>query len=542
MINVEEIYIALLINVLLLFSMGSIFILVPFVSRKWSMLLKIIVGLVSGVIGLMIMSTQFYIVEGFLLDTRSVLVSLVGAFFGFIPMVISVVITSILRISQGGAGTFTGVLVIVTTGLVGYLYGKYRLQTQKKLSPKLVFEFYLFGIVTHLVMMTCFFTLPFDVATFVLGKIFFPVMLLYPVASTFIAMVLFRQKMNVDMARKIDDISKHDYLTGVYNRFYYEKLLKELDNQTSYPLSVIVGDVNGLKIVNDSFGHIEGDHLLVSIVNIIKDSIAENHEVSRWGGDEFVILMPNTTEVEANQVVIDITLKCNQTKLKNNIVPSISLGIATKHDAKSKILHVLKQAEDLMYRNKLSSGKSVRSNLIAILENALLERSLETLNHTQNMETFSLMLSNQLDLSQSEKDELKVIAKLHDIGKIGISDKILLKQGKLTPEEFNIIKKHPEIGYRILVSIEELSHVASGVLYHHEKWDGTGYPQGLKGEEIPLLSRIVTIADSYEVMTNGRVYKGAISKEEAIEELKRCSGTQFDPSLIPIFVDIVSEL
>lgn len=541
MFNFEEIFVELFTNVLLLFSLGSIYILLPFSKKDNRTFLMVIVGVVSGLIGLMIMSTQFNIAEGILLDTRSILVSLVGAFFGAIPLLITVVIASILRIFQGGSGAYTGVLVIVVTGGTGYLFGKYRLNKFVKLTIKHILEFYLFGFVVHLLMLACFYTLPSGGANLVLGKIFLPVMILYPIATVPLAVILFKQKKNVEMSNQIDFISKHDFLTGIHNRFYFEKVIDEFNKEKFYPLSIIMGDVNGLKIINDSLGHDKGDKLLIAISSILESAISENHVLSRWGGDEFILILPNTSHIQANNIMIDITRKCDAELIEGKIKPSISLGLSTKVSDKYSMEEILKQAEDLMYRNKLSAGKSVRSNLISILENALLERSLETITHTHNMEQLSLMVSEDLDLEVKDIDELSLIARLHDIGKIGINDDILLKNGKLTDSEFELIKKHPEIGYRILSSIDELEHIAVGVLHHHERWDGTGYPQGLKGEEIPILSRIVSVADAYEVMTNGRIYKVPISQEDAIKELKRCSGTQFDPTIVKIFVRRILE-
>ncbi|MBC7765344.1 MAG: HD-GYP domain-containing protein [Hyphomonadaceae bacterium] len=182
-------------------------------------------------------------------------------------------------------------------------------------------------------------------------------------------------------------------------------------------------------------------------------------------------------------------------------------------------------------------NKSARSNLVSSLKRALFENSCETEEHAQRMLALANRFSGILGLSENETDELGLLAILHDIGKVGISQSIVSKQGKLTEQEWEEIKKHPEIGYRIAESSAQISHIAELILYHHERFDGTGYPQGLSREQIPRLSRIIAVIDAFDVMTHERPYKKAISHEQAIEELQRCSGTQFDPKIVKIFVE-----
>jgi HD-GYP domain-containing protein (c-di-GMP phosphodiesterase class II) len=190
-----------------------------------------------------------------------------------------------------------------------------------------------------------------------------------------------------------------------------------------------------------------------------------------------------------------------------------------------------------MYRNKLLQSKSVRNEILISLETALHERTQETEAHAQRMNDLAVEFGHYLQLLSSELDRLMILARLHDIGKVGIPDAILSKAGPLSQEEWEIIKKHPEIGYRIAQTSLQLSSVAEDILHHHERWDGTGYPKGLKGEEIPRLAQIIAIVDSYDVMTHERSYKKAMSREEALEEVRRCAGTQFNPRLAARFVD-----
>jgi diguanylate cyclase (GGDEF)-like protein/PAS domain S-box-containing protein len=333
-------------------------------------------------------------------------------------------------------------------------------------------------------------------------------------------------------------ISQHDHLTGLYNRYFFETELHRLDTKRQLPLSIIMGDVNGLKLMNDAFTHQKGDQMLQKISRVLE--IATRHEdvVCRWGGDEFAILLPQTTEAQASIIINRIKQKLQSTSF-HVIQPSLSLGVATKTKEEQPIYSIIKTAEEHMYREKLQEGKSMRNSLITTLESTLYETSSETKEHADNMIDLSRKMAKKLKFNQDQINTITLIARLHDIGKITIKDTILLKEGPLTKEEWDEIKRHPETGSRLVQSIPELNHISEGILSHHERYDGTGYPQGLVGEEIPLFSRIISIVDAYEVMTNGRVYRAALPENDALEELKRCAGTQFDPTLVEVFLDII---
>ena len=339
---------------------------------------------------------------------------------------------------------------------------------------------------------------------------------------------------------KIRYLSFHDSLTGLYNRAYFEEEMKRLDTRRQLPISIIVGDVNGLKLSNDAFGHHTGDELLKVAAECIKKSCRKEDIISRWGGDEFLILLPTVTEADAQRVCNRIMNECeNYDELPFKI--SISLGDATKVDESQDLGEILKAAEDKMYKNKLMSGKSIRNSIITSLKTTLYENSFETEEHSGRMTQLCKKFGEVLGLPKSKIEELVVLAALHDIGKVAIPDEILSKPGKLTTDEMNQVKKHPEIGYRIAKSCPEISHVAEGILSHHERWDGEGYPNRLKGEKIPYESRIIAIIDSYDVMISDRPYKKRMSQEDAVKELRRCSGTQFDSCLVDKFIGLLSQ-
>ncbi|MGD9901066.1 MAG: HD domain-containing phosphohydrolase [Spirochaetales bacterium] len=343
----------------------------------------------------------------------------------------------------------------------------------------------------------------------------------------------------LESKEKIGYLITHDYLTGVYNRYYLEEKFKEYVKTNQFPISIIMGDVNGLKLYNDAFGHEAGDNLLKMIASTLGECIRKEDILARTGGDEFTILLPKTN----SQIVAKINNRIETLCLKNStelMTLSIGTGFATKN-TKDDDVNLMKEAEDAMYSAKLQHGKSARSNLIASLENALAEKSPETKTHTNNMLTIINKIMNRLHLSAEQENNLKIAIRLHDIGKVAVDEEILTKTGKVTKEEYEVLKKHSEVGYRILNSVDELKYVAYIVLCHHEHWDGKGYPNNLAEEDIPYLSRIISFIDAYEVMINGRSYKAGKTKQEAIDEIKRCSGTQFDPNLAKLIINILEE-
>lgn len=765
-----------------------------------------ILGIISGIVGILLMMNSAHLSSGIMFDTRSILVSATGMFFGFIPSLIAVLIIGAYRIVIGGAGALTGVLVTVLTAAIGLIWNRFRLNRFLLNKKNIWIEFYFVGLITHVVMLLCMFTLPNNMAFIVLKEIGFPVLLVYPIGSLLLCLVLFAGHKNIktqldleesevrfrtmfeqapmgiaisnnqsiifvnSMFEKLlerskeeilargwekythpDDLNKdrdqlealrsgeinrysmikryirpdgsivwvnmiivamdvanqteknhlcmvqditemirgretmqesetnyknlylkfqqkqilliallnsipdlifykdidgrymgcnkafekfagmeeekivgctdfelfdkemaalfremdkkmmsqktqrineelvsypdgskvyldtlktpyydpegnvlgligvsrdvserkkkeeeilflnyHDVLTGLYNRTFFDEERKRLDTESHLPLSVIIGDINGLKLINDAFGHAEGDRLLVEIAKILRSCCRTEDIIARTGGDEFSILLQKTDGNVAKKIFDRIKTTCEEYATRSDkevYYTSISLGYATKAKQDEPFDEVLKVAEEHMYMRKLLAHKSLHSAIIASIKTTMFEKSNETEEHAERLADLSRKLGQEIGINEEDLVSLELVATLHDIGKISVDQNILTKRGKLTNKEWAEIKKHPEVGYRIAQTVPELRTISEYIMCHHERWDGTGYPQGLAGEDIPLLSRILAIVDSYDAMTQDRAYRKAMTKDAAILEIVNNAGTQFDPEIARIFVE-----
>lgn len=346
--------------------------------------------------------------------------------------------------------------------------------------------------------------------------------------------------------KKYKHLSFFDSLTGLYNRSYFEYEMKRISQNPGgvMPISIISVDIDGHKIVNDTFGHQAGDRQLKYTAEILKTSIRKEDTLVRSGGDEFCIILPNMPNHVAQQRKNDILEAIDKHNSKNPFIPlSVSVGVATNdHKNENETVNdVYHRADEDMYYHKYDKKINGDSRITEYLLTALSERDYISQGHADRLTGWAEKMADRVGLQGKEKENLILLAKLHDIGNIGIPEELLFKIGELTPEERYKIRTHVNIGYNIASRSGEVSHIADLILHHHEWWNGKGYPSGLKEKEIPMACRIISILDAYDAITTYRLHHVPDSEENALEELARCSGTQFDPELVKIFIEVYKE-
>ncbi len=346
----------------------------------------------------------------------------------------------------------------------------------------------------------------------------------------------------IENEKRLQYLSMHDQLTGIYNRTYFETELIRLDKSREYPVTIISVDLDGLKLINDTMGHDAGDRLLQGCAQVLQDSLRDSDIIARVGGDEFSAILPKTEKKVGESVVRRTRSTVDQYNQNNKELPlSISIGVATADKVDYSLKDLFKRADDMMYRDKLYSSSSSRSKIVQSLLAALAERDYITEGHARRLEDLCRAVGEKIELSSHQLADLALLAQVHDLGKVGIPDNILFKPGPLNEEEWEIMRGHPEKGFRIASSSPDLAGVSELILKHHERWDGKGYPLGLKEGEIPVECRILAIVDAFDAMTSQRPYNKTKTCKEAIKELNSCAGSQFDPELVPTFIEVLKE-
>ncbi|MDC7246165.1 MAG: diguanylate cyclase [Sphaerochaetaceae bacterium] len=659
----------LLYNVTLLLSLTVIYTLLPFDRFRNTTLKEFSLAIIVAVVGILIMSNPFILAEGVLLDSRSILISVSGMFFSPASTLIVMVILSLFRMILGGAGVFIGVLIIITSGLLGILWHIFRYESFISRESESGKEFYLMGVIVHLAMVLDFLFAPNPLRLQLITSMALPVLILFPFGNYLLSMLLYRSQnqrvltektkeserlfktmferapigitltdsrtgeildlnskfsqmlkmdkeelLNIDWEKithpddieqdalymelllkgelrtysmdkryrcsdgnyiwtniavssiydadeenqrhfcMISDITHlkesenkimyaylHDHLTGLPNQFHFMNTLHQIKTEQKYPFTLIIADINGFKIVNDAFSREVGDELLVNISKILVQENSDSDYCARIGGDEFALIIENKDETYREQLIERIQARIERLP-RHKVVVSLSFGFARATNGLFGVDELLKKAENDLNQNKLHESPSSRSRALNTFIHTLHEKNPREELHSRRVSLLGARLAKAVGMGPTEIAQMKTAGLLHDIGKISIDEAILNKEGPLNDHEWLEMKKHPEKGYRILLSVGELGEISTHVLSHHERIDGKGYPQGLKGEKIPLQSRIIAIADSFDAMTAWRPYKKIMGEEDAARELIRCSGTQFDSNLVSIFIQEVLQL
>jgi len=380
--------------------------------------------------------------------------------------------------------------------------------------------------------------------------------------------VEFRQK----IINSLRDKSNIDGLTGLKNHRYFYDILEKLirdtessDRKTS--LSLLFMDIDDFKIYNDLYGHQKGDEALRIVSKLISDAIQEPAIAARYGGEEFAVLLPDVTEEEALEKAQEIRNSVQKYVFSGEeALPrkslTISIGVSSYPNQSASGAELVKNADEACYRAKflyknrvetyysaLNDFKNIKcmtdSDTIASIKTLLAvidAKDRYTFGHVERVVFYCTLFAQKMNFSEENKHKLIYSAYLHDIGKINISKEILLKTDPLTDEERNVLKSHPEKAEEVLCNIPALKQLIPIVLQHHEKYDGTGYPKGLKGEEIEYLARVLCVIDSFDAMTSTRPYQRKKTFKQASDELKRCSGTQFDAVIAGQFIDAISPM
>jgi diguanylate cyclase (GGDEF)-like protein/PAS domain S-box-containing protein len=333
--------------------------------------------------------------------------------------------------------------------------------------------------------------------------------------------------------KQIEYLSYHDALTGLMNRRFFEHKLKQLNQEGILPISIIFGDLNGLKLVNDIFGHAAGDKLIVKSAKAIERVCSEKHMVARVGGDEFIVILPGEDEVSTMKIIQRIRDELAKEKIFA-VKCSMSLGFDTKRELSQDLEKIVGNAESEMYKEKLINKKSFGQDAIQTMIQEVQSKNPGEAEHSERVAYLCQEMGKAMGLSERDIRRLKDAGYIHDIGKIAL-EKDIFNSDHLSEAQLEQIRQHPSVGFKILNLFDDTLDLAETVYAHHERWDGTGYPKGLKGEEIPITARVIAIVGKYERMYRTKYFNEKNAKELALSEIKALSGAAFDPDLVVVF-------
>jgi len=343
----------------------------------------------------------------------------------------------------------------------------------------------------------------------------------------------------ITLENTLRHMAETDSATGLYNRRKIEDYMTAHHGRTDINISLILFDIDGLKSINDTLGHVEGNAVINRVAETITRTFQAATIIGRIGGNEFAVIYEDTTHEAITALCLLFQGALDEVNQALTYDISVSFGIAHSDGLPVNTTQLYQMADHNIYNAKLLKEGSSKSTLVKALMKALEAKDYITEGHADRMGTYALRLGEEVGLERHRLDMLVLLTKFHDLGKVGIPDSILKKAGPLTPEEWIVMKTHTTIGHRIASASPELLPISDLIHKHHEKWDGTGYPLGLSGEDIPIECRILAIVDSYDAMTNDRPYRLALSHEEALKEIQHGAGTQFDPTLARRFVSML---
>ncbi|MDF2616577.1 MAG: putative rane associated protein [Sedimentibacter sp.] len=345
------------------------------------------------------------------------------------------------------------------------------------------------------------------------------------------------------MEHKLRDLVERDNLTNLYNRRCFEETMNKYNGKDIEKITAVSIDLNGLKFINDTLGHLAGDRIIIDTARIIREVFEDHGHISRIGGDEFGVILEGVEEKQVEKLLNTLSSKIEQYNLMTpNGSMSVAYGYSHHTIGLVNMEYLFQVADNNMYQNKLLKKESTRGTFVKTLMKALEAKDYVSEGHVVRMEKLAVLIGEALFLHQDQMDRLVLLTKFHDIGKIGIPDSILKKPARLTEDEWKVMKTHTSIGERIALESMEIKDIAPLIFHHHENWDGTGYPSGLYKEDIPIECRILAVVDSFDAMTNDRPYHKAMHEAEAAKEILACSGIFYDPKIVDIFYSIAKSL